>query len=63
MTPREVARVLRVDTKTVTRWADEGRLTPVRTPGGHRRFSRAEVRAVLTGRTSSPARSPTSSQH
>lgn len=48
MTPREVAQAFRVDPKTVTRWANEGRLTSVRTLGGHRRFSEAEVRALLT---------------
>lgn len=32
-TPAEVARMFRVDPKTVTRWAVAGRLTTVRTPG------------------------------
>jgi excisionase family DNA binding protein len=47
MTPAEVAALLRVDPKTVTRWAQKGKLTTTRTPGGHRRFSTAEVRALL----------------
>lgn len=49
MTPAEVAQAFRVDPKTVTRWAKAGKLTSVRTPGGHRRFSAAEVRALLGG--------------
>ncbi|GAA0980978.1 BldC family transcriptional regulator [Nocardiopsis tropica] len=48
-TPAEVARLFRVDPKTVTRWAAAGRLSSVRTPGGHRRFREAEVRALLDG--------------
>lgn len=48
--PQEVAALFRVDTKTVTRWADSGRLTVVRTLGGHRRFFKAEVMALREGR-------------
>jgi hypothetical protein len=33
--------------KTVTRWADSGRLTSLRTLGGHRRYREAEVRMLL----------------
>jgi len=47
MTPAEVAQAFRVDVKTVTRWAATGRLSSFRTPGGHRRFYEAEVRALL----------------
>lgn len=47
MTPGEVARVFRVDPKTVTRWAQQGRLSSLRTLGGHRRFRESEVRAAL----------------
>lgn len=43
MTPSEVARLFRVDPKTVTRWAKSGRLPSIRTLGGHRRFPAAEV--------------------
>jgi excisionase family DNA binding protein len=43
MTPTEVADALRVDPKTVTRWAKKGILQSVRTPGGHRRYLRSEV--------------------
>jgi excisionase family DNA binding protein len=36
--PGDVARLLGVNPKTVTRWCVEGRLTAFRTPGGHRRI-------------------------
>jgi excisionase family DNA binding protein len=38
LTPGEVARLFRVDPKTVTRWADRGQLPSIRTLGGRRRF-------------------------
>jgi excisionase family DNA binding protein len=47
MTPAEVAKVFRVDPKTVTRWANLGRLGSVKTPGGHRRYWESEVRQAL----------------
>jgi len=49
LTPGEVASLFRVDPKTVTRWAKSGKLSTVRTLGGHRRYSEAEVRALLSG--------------
>lgn len=49
MTPGEVAAEFRVDPKTVTRWAAAGRIGSIRTPGGHRRFRRSEVLALLDG--------------
>jgi len=48
LTPREVAALFHVDAKTVTRWADAGKLHPVRTLGGHRRYRADEVRALLS---------------
>ncbi|MGH3423912.1 MAG: BldC family transcriptional regulator [Nocardioidaceae bacterium] len=47
LTPGEVARLFRVDPKTVTRWANAGKLPSVRTLGGHRRFHESDVRALL----------------
>lgn len=47
LTPREVAVRFRVDPKTVTRWADAGKLTSIRTLGGHRRFREAEVNRLI----------------
>ncbi|GAA2039328.1 developmental transcriptional regulator BldC [Terrabacter terrae] len=49
LTPGEVAALFRVDPKTVTRWAKAGKLTSVRTLGGHRRYREAEVRDLLGG--------------
>ncbi len=49
LTPGEVAVLFRVDPKTVTRWAQAGKLSTVRTLGGHRRFHEDEVRELLTG--------------
>lgn len=49
LTPAEVAALFRVDPKTVTRWAASGRISSIRTPGGHRRFRESEVRALLGG--------------
>jgi excisionase family DNA binding protein len=47
LTPAEVASLFRVDPKTVTRWAKAGKLTSIRTLGGHRRYKESEVRALL----------------
>ena len=47
LTPGEVAALFRVDPKTVTRWAASGRISSIRTPGGHRRYKEAEIRALL----------------
>ena len=47
LTPAEVAAAFRVDPKTVTRWAKAGKLSSIRTLGGHRRYLEAEVRAAL----------------
>ena len=49
LTPGEVAALFRVDPKTVTRWAAAGRISSIRTPGGHRRFRASEVHALLRG--------------
>ena len=48
LTPAEVAGLFRVDPKTVTRWAKSGKLTSVRTLGGHRRYRESEVTALLS---------------
>jgi excisionase family DNA binding protein len=49
LTPAEVAAMFRVDPKTVTRWAKAGKLSSIRTLGGHRRYRESEVRDLLTG--------------
>lgn len=52
LTPAEVALLFRVDPKTVTRWANTGKLTSLRTLGGHRRYRESEVRNLLAGTVS-----------
>ncbi|HEY2330689.1 MAG TPA: BldC family transcriptional regulator [Acidimicrobiales bacterium] len=47
LTPAEVARLFRVNPKTVTRWARAGKLTAIRTLGGHRRFRASEIQRCL----------------
>ena len=62
MTPAEVAALFRVDPKTVTRWADAGKLTAVRTLGGHRRYRQDEVQNLLVASSISlPAASESAS--
>jgi excisionase family DNA binding protein len=51
LTPSEVANLFRVDPKTVTRWAKTGKLTSIRTLGGHRRYKESEVKALLIATT------------
>jgi excisionase family DNA binding protein len=51
LSPAEVAALFRVDSRTVTRWAREGRLGSFKTIGGHRRFRRPEVMAFLNAGT------------
>jgi excisionase family DNA binding protein len=42
----EVAALFHVGSKTVARWAAEGKLPSMRTLGGHRRYPRAEIEAL-----------------
>jgi excisionase family DNA binding protein len=49
LTPAEVAARFRVDPKTVTRWAKAGKLSSIRTLGGHRRYRAREIEALLGG--------------
>ncbi|MGO1402209.1 MAG: BldC family transcriptional regulator [Flaviflexus sp.] len=47
LTPSQVAALFHVDPKTVTRWANAGKLSSIRTLGGHRRFRKDEVEKLL----------------
>jgi excisionase family DNA binding protein len=47
LTPAEVAALFRVNPKTVTRWARAGKITAIRTLGGHRRFRASEIQRCL----------------
>lgn len=42
----EVAEILRVSPKTVSRWAKDGKLPHLITLGGHRRFPLGEIEAL-----------------
>jgi excisionase family DNA binding protein len=44
----EVARLLHVSPKTISRWAKEEKLPFVRTLGGHRRFPAEKIRELAT---------------
>jgi len=43
----EVARLLHVSPKTVSRWAKEGRLPFLKTLGGHRRYPEGKIRELV----------------
>jgi excisionase family DNA binding protein len=58
LTPAEVAALFRVDPKTVTRWAKAGKLSSIRTLGGHRRYRAEEVRRFLDGARSNGGSAP-----
>jgi excisionase family DNA binding protein len=47
LTPSEVAAMFRVNPKTVTRWHRTGKVSAIRTLGGHRRFKASEIRRLL----------------
>lgn len=47
LTPSEVAAMFRVNPKTVTRWHRTGKISAIRTLGGHRRFRASEIRRLL----------------
>lgn len=49
LTPAEVAELFRVTPDAVRQWADDGKLASFRTPGGQRRFHRADVDAFIVG--------------
>ena len=50
LTPHQVAEMFRVDPKTVARWASNGWIGSIRTPGGHRRYRETEILALLAER-------------
>lgn len=45
----DVAQLFNVSPSTVTRWADAGKLSCIRTLGGHRRYATASVLAQVRG--------------
>jgi excisionase family DNA binding protein len=54
LTPSQVAARLHVSPKTVSRWANQGRLQHRRTLGGHRRFDPELIDALVETLTYRP---------
>lgn len=54
LTPAELATRIKVDVKTTTRWAKQGKIHSIRTLGGHRRFFEREIDALMRGETYVP---------
>ncbi len=50
LSPAEAAKALGVHVNTLTRWARNGLINAVRTPGGHRRYWEDEVQAIREGK-------------
>jgi excisionase family DNA binding protein len=54
--PAEIAAMLRVNARTVKRWAQQGKLDGFQTPGGHWRITEESVWAMQrSGATERPA--------
>lgn len=51
ITSHEAAELIGCSIKSMHRWEDEGLITPARTPGGHRRYRRSEVLALIDRRS------------
>jgi excisionase family DNA binding protein len=47
LTAAQAATLLGVSVRTLDRYIEQGRITPKRTPGGHRRFDPADVIRLL----------------
>lgn len=47
LTTREVGEILRVNHRTIAKWADAGHLPTLKTVGGHRRFRRDALAATI----------------
>lgn len=50
LTPKQVAELFRVSPKTVHRWATNGQIKAIKTPGGHFRIYREDVERILRER-------------
>jgi excisionase family DNA binding protein len=55
LSTRDAATLLGVGTTSVKRWADEGLLACVKTAGGHRRYARSAVLAMMDAARAAPA--------
>jgi excisionase family DNA binding protein len=59
---REACAFLGVDQSTLRRWTNDGRVPVFKTPGGHRRYSREDLRALVVGNPRKTAKSRVSRQ-
>jgi hypothetical protein len=48
--PRDAARILAVNVRTINNWATAGRLRFTKTRGGHKRYFADSIRAAYEGR-------------
>jgi excisionase family DNA binding protein len=63
-TSSQAARYVGVSLATVRRWTDAGHIECYRTPGGQRRFSRAQLDEFITSmQRTSPAEAPAAIAH
>lgn len=58
MTLSQAAQALGIHPSTLRRWADQGEIPCVRTPGGHRRFRGSDLRRFLDARTEAALADP-----
>ncbi|MBZ4655203.1 MAG: putative site-specific integrase-resolvase [Peptococcaceae bacterium] len=47
LTSHQAAKLLNVWPHTLRRWEREGKLKPLRTPGGHRRYKELQIMALI----------------
>ncbi len=59
---REACAFLGVDQSTLRRWTNDGRVPVFKTPGGHRRYAREDLRALVVGNPRKTAKSRVSRQ-
>ena len=51
ITSHEAAQLIGVTIKSLHRWEEDGLISPARTPGGHRRYRRSDVLALIKERS------------
>lgn len=49
MQSKHLMEIFAVDDRTVSRWATNGKVACFRTPGGHARFRKEDIRPFLEG--------------
>jgi excisionase family DNA binding protein len=59
---REACAFLGVDQSTLRRWTNDGRVPVFKTPGGHRRYAREDLRALVVGNPRKASKSRVSRQ-